>query len=35
MSKIRALFRTLFLAELLRGLWVTAKNFFRWNALPE
>jgi NADH-quinone oxidoreductase subunit I len=29
MSKIRALVRTLFLTELGRGLWVTAKNFFR------
>ena len=29
MKSIRSVFQTLFLAELLRGLWVTAKNFFR------
>ena len=29
MKATRQLLQTLFLAELLRGLWVTAKNFFR------
>ena len=29
MNTIRSLFRTLFLSELLRGLWVTGRNFFR------
>ena len=29
MKNLRSLFQTLFLTELARGLWVTARNFFR------
>ena len=34
MKRIRSFFQTIFLSELLRGLWVTVRNFFRPKITP-